>query len=220
MRGAGLALAVLLALPVVAEARPDTRPPARPEVRASAPGQASAVAEAVIGAARAQVGQTVTYDPAYLRLAFPGGDPPRDRGVCTDVVIRALRDGAGLDLQRAVNRDMAGNFASYPQSWGLKRPDSNIDHRRVPNLQKLLTRVGAKLPEDVAFLPGDLVTSMLPGNLPHIMVVSDRAGRAGPLVIHNIGAGAREEDALRRYPLTGHYRLDGPALAKLRALDR
>lgn len=188
---------------------------------ASASGIASADAlGALVGAARGQVGQTRLYDPAYVRLDFPGGDVARDRGVCTDVVIRALRDGLGVDLQRAVNRDMKANFASYPQNWGLKRPDPNIDHRRVPNLQKLLTRAEAKLPEGADYLAGDLVSSMLPGNLPHIMIVSDRAGTEGPLVIHNIGRGAREEDALLRYPITGHYRLTPEVLAKLRKLDQ
>lgn len=173
-------------------------------------------------AARNQIGVTLTYDPAYTKLAFPGGDVPRDRGVCTDVVIRALRDGWGIDLQLAVNRDMKADFAAYPALWGLGRPDRNIDHRRVPNLQTLLTRVGAAVPltqEPTPWLPGDIVTWSLPGNLAHIGIVSDKITAEGiPLVLHNIGAGAREEDILFAYPITGHYRIGAEAEAKLRGL--
>lgn len=173
-------------------------------------------------AAREQVGVTVIYDPAYVALEFPGGDVPRDRGVCTDVVIRALRDGWGIDLQLAVNRDMKADFAAYPTLWGLSRPDRNIDHRRVPNLQALLARVGAALPLEegpTAWLPGDIVTWTLPGGLPHIGIVSDRRTLDGtPLILHNIGAGAREEDILFAYPITGHFRLGAPEIARLRAL--
>jgi hypothetical protein len=173
-------------------------------------------------AARSQVGVTVTYDPAYISLAFPGGDIPRDRGVCTDVVIRALRDGWGIDLQLAVNRDMKANFSAYPSLWGLTRTDRNIDHRRVPNLQTLLTRIGADLPLTDAptpYLPGDIVTWTLPGNLAHIGIVSDRLGENGtPLILHNIGAGAQEEDILFTYPMTGHYRLSVEAVERLKSL--
>ncbi len=173
-------------------------------------------------AARDQVGVTVTYDPAYTALAFPGGDLPRDRGVCTDVVIRALRDAWDIDLQLAVNRDMQANFSAYPALWGLTRTDRNIDHRRVPNLQTLLTRLGADLPLTDAptpYLPGDIVTWTLPGNLAHIGIVSDRRTAEGnPLILHNIGAGAQEEDILFTYPMTGHYRLSVEAVDKLKSL--
>ena len=173
-------------------------------------------------AARDQVGVTVTYDPAYTALDFPGGDLPRDRGVCTDVVIRALRDAWDIDLQLAVNRDMKADFAAYPGLWGLTRTDRNIDHRRVPNLATLLTRIGADLPLTDAptpYLPGDIVTWNLPGNLPHIGIVSDRRTAEGtPLILHNIGAGAREEDILFAYPMTGHYRLSVDAVSKLKSL--
>jgi uncharacterized protein len=175
-------------------------------------------------AARDQVGVTVTYDPAYTALTFPGGDLPRDRGVCTDVVIRALRDGWGIDLQLAVHRDMQADFAAYPTLWGLTRPDRNIDHRRVPNLQTLLTRIGANLPLTDAptpYLPGDIVTWTLPGNLAHIGIVSDRLTQEGtPLILHNIGGGAQEEDILFTYPMTGHYRLSAEAVDKLASLAR
>lgn len=179
----------------------------------------------LISSARAQVGVTRHYDPSYVSLDYPGGDVPRDRGVCTDVLIRAMRDGAAIDLQLAVNRDMKANFAAYPRNWGLSRTDANIDHRRVPNLATLLRRLGAELPPDedpAAFLPGDIVTMMLPGNLPHILLVSDTRSRDGarPLVIHNIGRGTQEEDALFAYPHTGHFRLSSDALAELRRLGQ
>lgn len=174
-------------------------------------------------AARDQVGVTVTYDPAYAKLGFPGGDVPRDRGVCTDVVIRALRDGWGIDLQLAVNRDMKADFAAYPTLWGLTQTDRNIDHRRVPNLATLFARVGAEVPlqEDPApYLPGDIVTWKLPGNLDHIGIVSDRRATDGtPLILHNIGRGAQEEDILFAYPMTGHYRIGKEQADRLKALQ-
>jgi uncharacterized protein len=164
----------------------------------------------LVAAARRQVGVTLMYDPAYSRLPFPGGDVPRARGVCTDVLIRAYRDAFGVDLQALVNADMKAAFGAYPKRWGLARPDSNIDHRRVPNLQTFLSRKGARLPltsNPADWMPGDIFTSMIGGRLPHTGIVSDRRGAGGrPLVIHNIGQGAREEDALFTYPLTGHYR--------------
>lgn len=187
-------------------------------------GFAGVVPSRLAEAARAQVGVTVTYDPAYTPLAFPGGDLPRDRGVCTDVVVRALRDGWGIDLQLAVNRDMEAEFSAYPPLWGLDRPDRNIDHRRVPNLQALFVRVGADLPladAPMPYLPGDIVTWTLPGDLNHIGIVSDRrAGDGTPLILHNIGAGAREEDILFAYPMTGHYRIGADAAAELQQLAR
>ena len=159
--------------------------------------------------ARQQIGVTIEYDPAYVVLPYPGGDVPMDRGVCTDVVIRAFR-GIGIDLQKAVHEDMKKNFSAYPRNWGLKRPDKNIDHRRVPNLRTYFKRRGWELPltQKVAdYHPGDIVTCTVAGNLPHIMIVSDRRAADGtPLIIHNIGAGTEEEDALFLFPLTGHYR--------------
>ena len=173
----------------------------------------------LVAAARGQVGVTTVYDPAYVTLDFPGGDIDRSRGVCTDVVIRAFRDGLGIDLQAAVNRDMKAAFTSYPQSWGLTRPDRNIDHRRVGNLRRLFERLGAEMAAGQAFQAGDIVSVMLPGNLPHVMIVSDLAGASGqPMVLHNIGSGALEEDRLGEYPVTGHYRLTPGALERLAAL--
>lgn len=167
-----------------------------------------------VAAARRQIGVTRIYDPAYVVLPYPGGDVAQDRGVCTDVVIRAMR-AEGIDLQKTVHEDMRGHFALYPKKWGLRRPDRNIDHRRVPNLQAWFARQGWSLTPSQsanAYKPGDLVTWMLPGNLPHIGIVSDRTSwRDVPLIIHNIGSGTREEDILFAYPITGHYRPGGSA---------
>ena len=166
----------------------------------------------IVEAARKQVGVTMRYDPSYTAMDYPGGDVPRERGVCTDVVIRALRDALDKDLQKLVHEDMKAHFDKYPANWGLKKPDKNIDHRRVPNLMVFFGRNQVKLPVPVLerkpkFLPGDLVTCTVPPHLPHIMIVSDRKNRDGlPLVIHNIGGGAREEDRLGDFPLTGHFR--------------
>jgi uncharacterized protein len=165
----------------------------------------------ISGAARAQIGKTVRYDPSYRALDYPNGDLPIEVGVCTDVVVRALRASLGMDLQKLVHEDMKRNFSHYPQNWGLKRPDRNIDHRRVPNLQAYFKRNGWDLPiskNPQNYQPGDLVTCIVPPNLAHIMIVSDRTNGAGqPLVIHNIGAGAQEEDRLFEFKITGHYRV-------------
>jgi uncharacterized protein len=189
----------------------------------AAPAFAGSEPSRLTSAAREQVGVTTTYDPAYVTLDFPGGDIPRDRGVCTDVVIRALRDGWGIDLQLAVNRDMKADFSAYPRLWGLSRTDRSIDHRRVPNLQTLFARIGAeqRLEELPApFLPGDIVTWKLPGNLDHIGIVSDQRSADGtPLILHNIGRGAQEEDILFAYPMTGHYRIGADEAERLKALQ-
>ena len=166
--------------------------------------------------ARQQVGKTVSYDPSYQSMEYPGGDVPIDRGVCTDVVVRALRASSPhkMDLQKLVHEDMKANFSKYPSIWGLKRTDRNIDHRRVPNLQTFFKRQGysiAVTKDPADYEPGDLVTCTVPPNLPHIMIVSDRKNAEGvPLVIHNIGSGAREEDRLFEFKLTGHYRVPTP----------
>lgn len=161
--------------------------------------------------ARRQIGVTVEYDPAYVSLEYPGGDVPEERGVCTDVVIRALRL-LNFDLQKEVHEDMKRHFSAYPGRWGLKGPDKNIDHRRVPNLQTFFKRRGWQLPVTQTaadYKPGDLVTCLLGDYLPHIMIVSDRKSEAGtPLIIHNIGAGTEEEDCLFAFPMTGHYRVN------------
>ena len=163
----------------------------------------------LVAAARKQIGVTTSYDPAYVALAYPNGDVPADRGVCTDVLIRALRT-CGTDLQKAVHEDMNQNFAAYPKIWDLKSTDKNIDHRRVPNLMTYFKRKGMKLTmskNNADFLPGDLVTCMVAGKLPHIMIVSDNKGASGNrMILHNIGDGTKEEDRLFEFPHTGHYR--------------
>lgn len=165
----------------------------------------------LVEAARAQVGKTLAYDPAYRRLKYPMGDVPIETGVCTDVIIRALRNSHKIDLQKLVHQDMTKNFSAYPRNWGLKKPDPNIDHRRVLNLQTFFRRKGWKLSlksDLTAFKPGDIVTCIVPPHLPHIMIVSDKMSPEGrPLIIHNIGAGAQEEDLLFEFKLTGHYRI-------------
>jgi len=165
-------------------------------------------AQRILDEAHAQVGVTVRYDPSYQAIAFPGGDVPRDRGVCSDVIIRTYRS-VGIDLQVLVNRDMRQAFDAYPRLWGLARPDPNIDHRRVPNLAVFLARHGKALPVSTDardYLAGDLVTWRLPAGQPHIGLVSDRLRDGRPLIIHNIGDGARVEDILFAFQITGHYR--------------
>jgi uncharacterized protein YijF (DUF1287 family) len=170
---------------------------------AAAAAQATPIDD-LISAARAQVGQTRFYNGSYAQLAYPNGDVPIASGVCSDVVIRAFRH-VGLDLQKLVHEDMQRSFAVYPHNWGLSRPDTNIDHRRVPNLATFFKRQGKAVTG--AWQPGDIVVFRLPGNLPHIGIVSNRRTSGGRLlVIHNIGAGAQEEDVLDAYAVTGHFR--------------
>ena len=181
--------------------------PAKPNVAQ----ETVAASPPIVSAARAQVGRTTIYDPSYVRLDYPGGDVPIDRGVCTDVVVRALRDALDMDLQKLVHEDMKAAFSEYPKIWGLRKPDPNIDHRRVPNLQRYFQRKGCSITvtkDKRDYLPGDLVTCTVPPNRPHIMIVSDRKSTEGiPLVIHNIGGGTKEEARLFEFPLTGHYRI-------------
>jgi uncharacterized protein len=174
----------------------------------------------VVKAARAQIGVTRIYDGSYRRLGYPGGDISPERGVCTDVVVRALRRAESIDLQEILHDDMRAHWSAYPhpRGWNLARPDSNIDHRRVPNLMTWFRRSGyARPPTNVPadYLPGDIVAWDLGGGVLHIGIVSDRAAPAGvPLVIHNIGAGTREEDLLFRFAIIGHYRLPPDAAAR------
>jgi uncharacterized protein len=164
----------------------------------------------VVEGALAQIGVTFFYDPAYRKLAYPGGDVALETGVCTDVVIRAFRR-AGIDLQVLIHEDMRTAFHHYPKNWGLKKPDRNIDHRRVPNLQRFFTRQGTELTpstDPYDYQPGDVVTWKLNNGLPHIGIVSQQrsADQQRPLIIHNIGAGAQLEDMLFEYEINGHYR--------------
>ena len=165
----------------------------------------------VIDSALQQTGQTVEYDPSYTKLAYPNGDVPIERGVCADVIVRAFRN-AGIDLQKDVHEDMTRNFSVYPQKWRARRPDSNIDHRRVANLMTLFDRKSKAVPisrKSSDYLPGDVVAWELDSGLLHIGLVSDAVG--GPaqnyLVVHNIGAGARLEDVVLAWKIIGHYRM-------------
>jgi uncharacterized protein len=163
-----------------------------------------------IASAQTQIGVTTSYDPSYQKLAYPNGDVPLNRGVCTDVVVRAYR-GVGIDLQRLVHEDMKANWKLYPKLWQLKKPDPNIDHRRVPNLQVYFKRFGSSLkPTENAgdYLPGDLVTWRLPSGVPHIGIVSDQKSwwSGNPKIIHNIGLGTQLDDMLFMFTITGHYR--------------
>jgi uncharacterized protein len=201
-----LALALAAASVAVAQQR-------RPETAAQ-----QAFIHKLIAAAIERTHHHVRYDPAYVRIPYPGGDVPADTGVCTDVIIRSYR-AVGVDLQKEVHEDMVQNFSAYPRKWNwlLAHPDTNIDHRRVPNLAAFLRRKGETLPitaNGADYLPGDLVTWDLGGGVPHIGIVVDRkseySGRY--MIVHNIGAGPQLEDVLFNWKITGHYRYFGPNL--------
>lgn len=200
---------LLLALLAACDSSTSTKPPAKrePATRVVATAQPS---PPLVAAARRQIGITRLYDPAYVEMPYPGGDVPAERGVCTDVTVRALRI-QGLDLQRAIHEDMRTNFAAYPQNWGLKRPNPHIDHRRVPNQMRWFEREGWSQPITANaddYVGGDIAAWKLTGSgLLHIGIVSDRKSCEGtPLVIHNIGSGAVEDDILFAHTIIGHYR--------------
>ncbi len=156
--------------------------------------------------------QNVTYDPSYFSIGYPNGDIPNDKGVCTDVVIRAYRK-IGIDLQKEVHEDMEANFNAYPKIWGLKTTDKNIDHRRVPNLMTFFKRKGTEKPiSDKAedYLPGDIVCWNLGGAITHIGIVVDKKSGDGKrnLIVHNIGEGQVLADCLFDYKIIGHYRYE------------
>ncbi len=166
----------------------------------------------LVKAAIERTNHSIKYDGAYYAIDYPGGDVPASIGVCTDVVIRAYRK-IGLDLQKEVHEDISAHFNSYPSRriWGLSKPDTNIDHRRVPNLQIFFARNGIKLPvtnNANDYKTGDIVTWMLTGNSPHIGIVTDQKSIDGkrPLIVHNIGFGPKLEDILFEFKITGHYR--------------
>ena len=174
-------------------------------------GWACAQPLALVEHARAQIGVTTGYDAQYYSMDYPNGDVPQQTGVCSDVVIRAYRQAYQIDLQKQVHEDMRQHFAQYPALWGLKKPDKQIDHRRVPNLEAFFGRHATILPvsdraED--YQAGDIVTQRLNGRLPHILIVSDQKTADGqrPLGIHNIGAGTQEQDILFQHPIIGHFR--------------
>jgi uncharacterized protein YijF (DUF1287 family) len=170
----------------------------------------------LVAAAVERTHHAVRYDPAYVRIPYPNGDVPPESGVCTDEIIRAYR-AVGVDLQKEVHEDMLRNFSAYPNQrrWLLAHTDTNIDHRRVPNLMTFFSRKGEKLTtttQSEAYAPGDLVTWDLGGNVPHIGIVVDRklAQTGRYLVVHNIGRGPQMEDVLFHWKITGHYRYFGP----------
>lgn len=158
-------------------------------------------------AAFKQVGVTVLYTPGYVRIPYPNGDVPQDRGVCTDVIIRAFRK-IGIDLQKEVHEDMNRHFNEYPNFWNLKRPDRNIDHRRVPNLITYFKRKGKSVSLTDEYKAGDIVAWLLPSGLYHIGIVAEEIvpGKEHRYIIHNIGAGVKMEDVLNEYKIIGHYR--------------
>lgn len=174
------------------------------------PAEVSPTAKKVIEAGLEQTKYTVYYDQSYSKINYPGGDVPLERGACTDVVVRAFRK-VGVDLQKEVHEDMARNFAAYPRKWSLSKPDTNIDHRRVPNLRTFFERKGRALavtnnPAD--YLPGDVVTWDLGGGVDHIGMVTSVWSDAAQhyLMVHNIGSGAKVQDVLFAWRITGHYR--------------
>jgi uncharacterized protein YijF (DUF1287 family) len=153
----------------------------------------------VLAAARAMVGAPIEYDPSYEKIPYPGGDVPKGKGVCADVIVRSFR-AAGIDLQQLVHEDMRRDFGSYPHRWGLQQPDANIDHRRVPNLMKWFARNRATLPPDADFQPCDVVAWDLGGGTTHIGIVTDKA-----TIVHHIGGRPSEEDVLHSWTIIGHF---------------
>lgn len=157
--------------------------------------------------------QQVRYDGSYFRISYPNGDVPADKGVCTDVVIRAYRK-MGIDLQKEVHQDMKANFSTYPNNWGLRKPDTNIDHRRVPNLMTFFARHGTVLGKTMDsndYIPGDIVCWDLGRGLTHIGIVVKKKSPDGNrhMIVHNIGAGQVMQDCLFAYKIIGHYRFSG-----------
>ncbi|MCK5810777.1 MAG: DUF1287 domain-containing protein [Cocleimonas sp.] len=173
---------------------------------------ATSYSEKLVDAAIERTYHKVTYDGSYRRISFPLGDVPSNKGVCTDVVIRAYRK-LGIDLQQRVNEDMSQRFHEYPsfKKWGLLKPDSNIDHRRVPNLRSFFSRNGINLPISKNandYRPGDIVTWNISPSLPHIGIVTNLISNdlKRPIIAHNIGKGPQLEDVLFKLNITGHYR--------------
>lgn len=183
--------------------------PARPVLK-SLPANSPPQLKQLIDGATAQAGVTTGYDPSYVSIQYPGGDVPINTGVCSDVLVRAFRK-AGVDLQQEVHEDMARAWDAYPKKWALSGPDSNIDHRRVPNLMKYFERQGKSVaitdqPGD--YLPGDVVAWDLGGGIYHIGMVTNMLSETQRecLIVHNIGAGTRVENVLFNWVIKGHYR--------------
>lgn len=166
----------------------------------------------VSDAAKSIINPNIIYNGAYEQIAYPNGDVAPNRGVCTDVIIRAYRQ-LGIDLQQLVHEDMKKNFNQYPSQkiWGLKSTDRNIDHRRVPNLETFFERNATSLPlsnDPNHYQAGDIVSWRLDNGLPHIGIVIDETSADGkrPLLVHNIGSGQVAEDVLFKWTMIGHYR--------------
>ncbi len=165
----------------------------------------------LVAAANDRPNHPARYDPGYVKIAYPNGDVPADSGVCTDEIIRIYR-AVGVDLQKEVHENMVADRSAYPfkAKWMQVRLDTNIDHRRVPNLMVFFSRKGQSLPitkNSADYLPGDIVTWMLPSGRDHIgMVVDQKSIFGSPMVEHNIGEGPRIENALFEWKITGHYR--------------
>jgi uncharacterized protein len=186
------------------------------QTRTAGPDARQEFPKRLVAAAEERTHHTVRYNPAYVRIPYPGGDVPAETRVCTDEVIRSYH-AVGVDLQKEVHEDMEKNFSAYPRKWRWLsgRTDPNIDHRRVPNLMVFFSRKGETLgiteqPED--YWPGDIVTWDLGGNMPHIGILTSKklAGSKRPLVLHNIGHGPNVEDVLFHWKIAGHYRYFGP----------
>src|SRR5438445_6619702 len=194
----------------IAHTRQPIKPPeAQTETRAL-PVNSSPNLKLVIEGTVDQVGKTTSYDPSYQKIDYPNGDVPIESGVCSDVIVRAFRKG-GIDLQKEVHEDMQPNFSAYPTRWGMKGPDANIDHRRVPNLKNFFRRKGSSIStnsEGENFLPGDVVTWDLGFGTEHVGIVVNVWYKPSQhyLIVHNIGGGTRMEDALFTWKITGHYR--------------
>ena len=165
--------------------------------------------EKLSNAAISIIDENVVYTPDYVSLKYPNGDVPTKTGVCSDVVIRAYRK-LGIDLQKEVHEDMKANFSKYPTKWGLKKTDTNIDHRRVPNLEVFFERKGKKLevsnnPND--YKTGEIVTWMINGKLPHIGIITHKKSIDGnPIIVHNVGGGQVLEDCLFSWEIVGHFK--------------
>lgn len=190
------------------------QPTPQQQRRAVVRSSGSPVLDKLAESAIERTGHKVRYDPTYFVIEYPGGDVPAEVGVCTDEVIRSYRQ-IGVDLQKEVHEDMRRNFQLYPRTWGLSKPDTNIDHRRVPNLIVFFTRQAASQPitQNAAdYAPGDIVTWDLNGGLTHIGIVVGVASEADPerlMIVHNIGAGPQMEDVLFNWKITGHFRYEG-----------
>ena len=185
------------------------------------------VERVLISAARNQIGKTISYNPAYQKIIYPNGDVDIREGVCTDVIVRAFRKACGLDLQKLIHVDKKRNWTKYPNNWNSSKTDTNIDHRRVPNLMYFFKTHEMQV-YDKIYIPGDIVVWDLGRGVLHIGILSDsnlsllqtlvNSGSKTPLVIHNISSGVKEEDILYDYKIVAHYRTNWQIIQKLREL--